>query len=62
MLPFVFLEEFLLDNGTGLGENLVNFLLRIMNISLFNLENKKYDNADSVHGYEKTMVARKKSA
>ena len=41
MIPLMFLEEFLLDNGLGLGENLVNFLLRLVNFCLFDLKNPK---------------------
>lgn len=39
MIPLMFLEEFLLDNSLGLGNNFVNVLLRLVNFCLFDLQN-----------------------
>lgn len=37
----MFLEKFLLYNNLGLGENLFDFLLRIVNFGLFGLQNNQ---------------------
>lgn len=39
MIPLMFFEKFLLDNGLGPGKNLVNFLLRLVSFRLFSLQN-----------------------
>ena len=39
MIPLMFFEKFLLDNGLGPGKNLVNFLLRLFNFFPFSLQN-----------------------